>query len=165
MLFTGTQGDYNWLASHRQESHLAKVLRACPQLVLGKFVAILSFDSGPLTPTPEEIKAGWSSDGRIMYSPRITDASTIPFEHYDEWLIFPNETHVLPELEVFINWGAFSLADEPNGHPELRERLWSQLARIGPESYVAEGDYFLLATSDDLLFERAAAAVRALSVA
>jgi hypothetical protein len=163
MLHSGRHDGYRWLASHTNRDHLPGVLRSCPQLVLGKFVAITSFDSGPLTPSQEELRAGWSFDGRIMYSPTITDPSVIPHEQYDEWLIFSHETRQLPELQVFINFGGFTLAEtDPDHHREHRERLWSQLAHVSAESYLAEGDYFLFASKNESAFECVEEAVKQL---
>jgi hypothetical protein len=37
------------------------LLQLCPEVVLGKYIAITSFDSGPLAPTDEET-GGWLGD-------------------------------------------------------------------------------------------------------
>jgi hypothetical protein len=163
VIHSGRHDDYFWLASDSPRAHLPVVLASCPELVVGRFVAITSFDSGPLTPSDEERAAGWTFDGRVMYSPRITAATPVPHEQFDEWLVFDEETRELPELEVFINWGGFTLAveqEQPDHYRELRERLWAQLARVSAESYVGEGDRFLLASSNRAVFECALDAVK-----
>lgn len=166
MIHSGRQGAYYWLASHSREDHIRYVLAACPQVVRGKFVAITAFDSGPLTPSQQELQAGWSSDSRIMYSPMIADPALIPHEQYDEWLIFSRETRDLPVLEVFINGGMFTLAEQsPDFYQEHRERLWSQLARVSAEAYLAEGDYFLFASTNLSVFKCVESAVREVNTA
>jgi hypothetical protein len=159
-IFTGRHEHYHWIACHTRDSYLSGVLQSCPAIVLGKTVAITSFDSGPLSPTEEERGEGWWSDGRIMYSPPITDPGSIPHEQYDEWLVFQSPPGSVHDVEVFINYGDFSFASRDQIHPwdptwdrsilghdrALRERFWSQLIRISPESYIAEGDAFLFAS-------------------
>jgi len=101
-----------------------------------------------------------------MYSPQITDLDGIPHEQYDEWLIFDNPPEKLRDVEVFINYGGFSLATLEQVHDpwdstwdksaldidrKQRERFWSQLVRISPESYLAEGDVFLFASRNGSL--------------
>lgn len=159
MIYTGRHGDYAWIASHDQRSHVASLLRTCPKVTLGKFVAITAFDSGPLEPSARERKAGWSFDGRVMLSPRITAGIEIPHGQFDEWLIFSRKVKQLPELEVFINCGGFSFADERD--EEQCGRLWAQLERVGAESYLAEGDNFLFATKDAAVFACVESTLRA----
>jgi len=161
VIHSGTRGDYYWLTSHSNTDHISQMLASCPHVTRDKFVAITSFDSGPLSPSQDELLAGWSSDGRIMYSPRITESVRIPHEQYDEWLIFSHETRHLPEQEVFINWGGFTFADEDH-HREQRERLWAQLTQVSAESYLAEGDYVLFASRNRAVFDCVTKAVRRL---
>src|SRR5690349_1637822 len=84
MLTVGSQGVYEWLVTDRQFDFL----RTCPDVVLGKYVAITSFDSSPLVLTDEEKIAGWESRGKIAYSPKIQDVASVPRDQYDEWYIF-----------------------------------------------------------------------------
>lgn len=84
MLEVGAQGDYQWLTTDKQFD----LLRLCPEIVLGKYVAITSFDSGPLVPNDKEIAAGWHSRGDVAYSPRIQSAHEVPRDGWDEWYIF-----------------------------------------------------------------------------
>ena len=165
MIHSGTRGNYYWLTSRSNTDHISQVLASCPRVTRDKFVAITSFDSGPLSPSQDELLAGWSSDGRIMYSPQITQSVSFPHEQYDEWLVFPHETRHLPELEVFINWGGFTLAEEdPDHHREYREHLWAQLAQVSAESYLAEGDYFLFASTNRAVFDCVEQAVKRLNI-
>jgi hypothetical protein len=84
MLTVGSQGLYEWLVTDRQFD----LLQVCPDVVLGKYVAITSFDGGPLVPTSGERLLGWESRGRIAYSPKIQNVASLPRAEYDEWYIF-----------------------------------------------------------------------------
>ncbi|MGA7568905.1 MAG: hypothetical protein WBW53_22825 [Terriglobales bacterium] len=64
MLTVGSEGLYEWLVSDRQFD----LVQICPEIVVGKYVAITSIDSGPLAPTDEESAAGWEIRAKIAYS-------------------------------------------------------------------------------------------------
>lgn len=167
---TGLHGEYEWLTTHRDG--LDTLLRACSQVVVGKYVAITSFDSGPLALNETEKSAGWSSRKGAAYSPKVQSIETLPFEEYNEWYVLPSpfdlgqisETNVLKyplpsgEIAVFVNCGGFSLhmLDTP-AWQELVELFWNQLESINPESYIADGDLLNFACRNKDLF----AAVRA----
>jgi hypothetical protein len=74
VLTVGSEGLYEWLVTDRQ----CDLLQLCPEVVLGKCVAITSIDSGPLVPTGTETAAGWQSRGKIAYSPKIENAQDLP---------------------------------------------------------------------------------------
>jgi hypothetical protein len=54
MLNVGSRGDYEWLVTDQQFD----LLQVCPEVVLGKHVAITSIDSGALVPF-WPAKDGW----------------------------------------------------------------------------------------------------------
>lgn len=56
---TGSRGDYFWLTS--ADDDLDYLLTSCPQIVLGRYLAVTSFDSGSLVPNEDEITAGCES--------------------------------------------------------------------------------------------------------
>jgi hypothetical protein len=74
MLTVGSQGLYEWLVTDQQFD----LLKVCPEVVLGKYVAITSIDSGVLVPTEEEMTAGWESRLKIAYSPKIQNVQGLP---------------------------------------------------------------------------------------
>jgi hypothetical protein len=59
MLTTGSQGLYEWLVTDQQFD----LLQICPEVALGKYIAITSIDSGTLVPNEREVAAGWESRG------------------------------------------------------------------------------------------------------
>jgi hypothetical protein len=85
-LAAGSRGDYKWLSSSHHQ--LDDLLRLFPNIVLGKYVAVTSFDSGPLVPNADERQLGWDNRQGIAYSPRVTSVETLPRDLYDEWYVF-----------------------------------------------------------------------------
>ena len=88
-LFTGENNGYQWLVSTDSDCDL---LRLCPAVVVGKHVAITSFDSGPLALREQEQAAGWRTHGGIAYSPKIQDSSIVPQEYFSEMYVFEQAT-------------------------------------------------------------------------
>ena len=78
----GAHEPYKWLVT---EHALEDVLSVCPELVMGKYVAITAADSGQLVPDCEQIAAGWKNSGGIAYSPKITSLNVLHPEGWDEW--------------------------------------------------------------------------------
>src|ERR1017187_2295846 len=74
-LATGSHGAYKWLTTRHE---LDDILRLCPAVVLGKYLAITSIDSGHLSPSTEEKLAGWESRLGIAYSPLVQSVETLP---------------------------------------------------------------------------------------
>lgn len=88
MFTVGSHGVYEWLVTDDNFD----LLQLSPEIVLGKYVAITSIDSGQLMPTDKETAAGWLSRARIAYSPKIENAQDVPRAGYDEWYIFDAPT-------------------------------------------------------------------------
>lgn len=126
MLTIGSQGPYEWLATDEDFD----LLQLCPKIVLGKYVAITSIDSGEFVPNDKETATGWQSHGRIAYSPKIQNVKDVAREGWDEWYIFDNPTDLgishlkdnifeVPQeqghLSVFVNYGFALPAREKQG--------------------------------------------------
>ena len=156
MLVFGSQGLYEWLVTDQQFD----LLQACPEVALGKYIAITSIDSSPLLPTDEEAAVGWKTRGEIAYSPKIQDIKGLPRAGWDEWYVFDNLTDLgtshlednvfeVPQehghVSVFVNY-CFALHQ-----PEMKDLaalFWQQIERIRPESYVADNDYLNFVCSE-----------------
>ena len=171
MLTFGSEGLYEWLVSDRQFDFL----QLCTEVVLGKYVAVTSIDSGSLVPTEKERAAGWQSRGEIAYSPQVQSVEEIPSAGWDEWYIFDKPVdlgtshlgeHIfeVPQeqghLSVWVNYG-FAL--HPAERSNLATLFWSQIVRIHPESYVADNDYLTFVSGNKTLFASVREAVKALS--
>jgi hypothetical protein len=170
MLTVGSQGHYEWLVTDQQFD----LLQLCPDVVFGKYIAITSIDSGQVVPTDEETAAGWETRGKVAYSPKVQNIKGVPREGWDEWYIFGNPTdlgtshlgenifevpHEQGHVSVFVNY-CFALHQ-----PEMKDLatlFWQQMARIRPESYVADNDYLNFVSMNKTLFARVRDDVKAL---
>jgi hypothetical protein len=160
-LAIGAHGDYKWLSSRHQ---LDDLLRLCPSVVLGKYIAVTSIDSGSLSPTDDEKLAGWESRECIGYSPVVESVEALPRAGWDEWYVFAQpvdlgvsrlrsnmfDPPVTPgEVGVFVNY-CFAL--HPPEWASLADLFWSQIDRIQPESYIADNDRLTFVTRNESLF-------------
>lgn len=99
----------------------------------------------------------------------------MPHDGWDEWYIFDKPTklgtshlaenifevpHEHGHVSVLVNYG-FALA--PPERAKLAEFFWPQLARIRPESYVADNDYLTFVSINKGLFASVHRAMEALS--
>lgn len=155
----GQHGAFHWIQA--PEGTLLTLLRCCPELVVGRFVAVMSFDSGPYRLTSTDVAAGWRSDGAIAYSPRISGIEQLPMGEWDEWYVL-KQARALPPVDVVVNHAGFSpepaaTATESGRRAmdtldayaaERLERFWSQLETIRPLAWVAEGDGLSVVLSD-----------------
>ena len=147
---TGQRGTYAWIVWNAQ--FLGDLIRTFPELVVGKYVVITAFDSGPLVLSEEEQQRGWHLYGGFAHSPRIHTLADLPYDQYDEWYIAPTQLS-FAQCEVFVNYGGFRLQDAAE-LAALQARFWQQLDDIAPETYLAEGDNLVVATRDVALVER-----------
>lgn len=162
---TGSRGGYFWLTSGDHE--LNDLLMCCPQIVVGKYLAVTSFDSGSLALNEDEVAAGWESRGGIAYSPKIESIEHLPHDIFDEWYLFGSprnlgnlfqgnvfETSIqADQVAAFVNFGGFSLHS-----PEMKalaDWFWLQLELIQPESFIAGGSLLNFVTCDEQLFNDA----------
>jgi hypothetical protein len=160
----GVRGAYEWLAS---EHCLDDLLRLCPQIVLGKYIAVTSVDSGSFFPTAEELAKGWERRNGIAYSPKVEKVEILPREGWDEWYAFedrvdlggmaardsnPFEASLGPgAVYAFVNYNSLGL-DLPKLQG-IAPYFWKQFDWIRPRTYVAEsGDYLVVISSDKKFF-------------
>ncbi len=122
-----------------------------PELVVGRYLVNTCFDCG-LLQLSEKLQAdGWHVVGGRAHSPRIESHTEIPYDSFDEWLIFETPVEV-PEFETMVNHCAFSPTDYV--WEEKRERFWEQIFQLRPLHVIGEnyGAYFV--TRDQDLFDR-----------
>jgi hypothetical protein len=171
----GIRGEYRWLTMN--ECDISRLLELCPDVVLDRYLAITSVDSGVLRLTEQEKSKGWwtadearifhrapsgdrqgRADGKVAFSPRLISVGGLPnethpgcCESFQEWYVFENPVPAI-EMEVFVNWSGSRLYA-----PEWKwcaDRLWEQLERLKPESYIADGTVFTFATRNAALFDK-----------
>ena len=161
-VYVGSHGEYEWLTT---EHTLEDLLRLSPEIVLKKHVAVTACDSGYYALGDEEKAAGWESRGRIAYSPRIDSIDVLPRDVYDEWYVFES-LHDLGELvsqeknvfETPITRGQilalvnFGFALHLARFRAINDLFWSQLELVQPESYISDGEYLNVVSSNKDLF-------------
>lgn len=163
----GSYGAYEWLAT---EQSLDDLLRLCPELVLGKYIAITSIDSGSFYPTDEQFASVWENRHGIAYSSRIENVEQIPREGWDEWYIFenpadlgalirPSEKSVFEasltsgEVYAFVN---FNFGLHASSDKSMAPYFWKQFEWIRPQTYIADSGYHLMVISSDRTLFKAA---------
>jgi hypothetical protein len=172
---TGSHPPYRWLMSPGQ--YMGTLVRLCPEVVLGRHLAVTCLASGDPQPTDKQIVANWQTRSGIVYSPRLASTDELFYQRdgldspgYDEWYLLeaaadlgelitreenPFEPAHAPQprrLMVFVNYPAFVL-DDPS-ETVFADMFWKQLEWIKPESYVADGrDYLTFVTTNGPLFD------------
>ncbi len=167
-LAIGSHGAYKWLSSRHD---LDDLLKLCPDVVLGKYLAVTSIDSGYRSPSAEETSAGWESRRGIAYSPLIRSVEKLLRGGWDEWYVFAQPADLgvsrlgenifdsalkAGEVGVFVNYGFTLHLPERAGPADL---FWNQVDHIQPESYIADNDYLTFVTRDESLFGAVAKAL------
>lgn len=175
LLIQGKHDDYSWVVSSTHG--LDHVINTCPEILLDHYLAITAFDSGAIEPSPEEQELGWFATAGVMFSPKLRSVVGLPHDGYDEWYVFEKPTQFVPD-DVFVNYGGFTLEDAERVLERLgtstdlvgqrafidvcRDRLnlfWRELNRVGPETYLAEGDLLVVACRSPRLMDAILVAV------
>ena len=173
-MWVGFEDGYEWLVATYS---LGDLLNVCPQLVIGRFVAVTAFDSGSLVLTQQEVADGWNSKSGIAYSPKISDLKSLPYDNcYDEWYVFDARTEIgtLAEqggnifeplnkdtVSQFVNYhlGLHLEEQEP-----LAQLFWIQIHRLQPIVYLADcQSYSTVVSKDKELFTIIREGIRRLS--
>jgi len=172
-MHTGKHADYYWLEKIPSIGGwllLEDLLEVCPEFVLGKYLVITAWDSGPLKLRDENFKKGWLAHDKLAINPCVQSVDDIPYMNYDEWYIFP-ATPLLEPFKVFVNDWFFSLRQPEAAVPEaieniasigekvermreLQELFWLQLELKRAETYISAGHRFILATQKQELYQR-----------
>lgn len=165
MVYVGSQGQYSWIEFEWNAEELPTLIKEFPQLLVGRYVAITSHDSGPMPLDDHDLGRGWSVSNGVAVSPRIRNSEDIPHTcGWDEWWTFVDEPAEITPMEAFINNSAFTLVDPPIRNEGLEDEaalqylsrqqrrwqdaFWSQIARVGAEAYLADGERLLVAHQD-----------------
>jgi len=169
--FEGQRGEWRWFVTRNPIENIDAL---AIHEHLNQRLWIATFDSGMITPTPEELLAGWKSNEQAMVSPPLYSGLAIPSDQYDEWYIFGNCRPGLDAIERFVNYGGFNLADpravtpsfDPTWEPSglvwlspIQDRFWAQLTRLAPISYIASGDRDVVVTRNPRFAERVRRAI------
>lgn len=154
MIRRGQRDGFFWLVSG--DHTLGDLVDRCPELFVGRSVAVTSFDSGPLTLTPEELDSGWQQRDDVAIAPPDLDPSKMPIDNFDEWYLFDGQVPDFGSFERFVSFVGFSPAppeaaslEHIRGLEVLRVRFWDQLERLQPTCYVAEGGLLSVVTKSE----------------
>jgi hypothetical protein len=148
---TGQTGRFFWLVA---PSPLASLAETTVRYHPGLRLCITAFDSGPILPDPEETALGWTTVGKVLASPPLSDGVDIPHDHYDEWYLLERPPAPGWEPEVFVSYLGFTLVPteeilesyDPTWDRHgvdwlvpIQERFWQQMETVRPITYVAMG--------------------------
>ena len=144
---TGKYQNYLWLQTDALSQ--SDVLDKCDRYLMGKYLAITAFDSGELTLSSEEVRAGWKADNSIAYSPKLDELTidSIPYDGFDEWFFLENNK-LIRVKEVYVNYALFNLS-----YDRAPEGFWKQIFDIEPFLYVADGMRLTVITKEKLIIE------------
>jgi hypothetical protein len=155
----GSHGEYQWLTTKSHD--FDSLLMLCPTVVLGKYAAVTSFDSGSLDLNEEDKAAGWESRKGIAYSPLIRSVERLPQRGgFDEWYVFetaadlgqkgngnPFEAPLSPgQVEVFVN---FAEGFDLNVEDSIVILFWRQFEWIRSQSYISDTHHLLTFVSSN----------------
>ena len=166
---TGTHNNYRWLQS--TEHGIDDVLHLRANIVLERYWAVTSCDSGPLPVSDEQKRIGWKLAGGIAYSPIIHALDMLPIHAlYDEWFVFENAVDLggVHRGNVFegprtpgsvmglVNFGFIPL--DAVDFQDLVAEFWREIEWVQPEAYIAESDAryltFITRNSEDFALLR-----------
>ncbi len=161
-VFSGAHGPYHWLTS--TERYIGHLVELCPDVIVGRYLAVTAIDGGSPWLTDAQREAGWELRSGIAYSQRISAAAELFYQRdgddrpgYDEWYLFDEPPTHLGEvlkgnpfeednkprpgrLLVFVNWVGFFVLHDP--HPSVQTitgMFWRQLEWVQPDIYVSDG--------------------------
>ena len=166
----GEHDGYRWFEIVPETPGLERLAGALPEIVVGKYVAITSFDSGPLRLSSEQLAKGWTSVADVAYSPQVQDPKDIPADQYDEWWIFDAPAK-MESSRMFINNTGFRLStpkdtvDDPTWDLAAQQHwagvqrgwqdeLWKLVRENEPTSYLASNGQLIFITRDTDLAAR-----------
>jgi hypothetical protein len=152
LIAKGQHGEYQRLTTKYEVDGLA---RLCPKRVMGKYLAVTSFDSGSPSLSEKEKANGWQSRNGIAYRPRIEAIGRLPpTDGFDEWYVFESPTelgalcHKNPfdprpgpaPLHAFVNF-YFVLHDSETD--AVQDLFWEQINWINRECFLGESAQYL----------------------
>jgi hypothetical protein len=160
-IFTGTHGDYCWLAS--TEQYMGDLVRFCPDLVLNRYLVVTRIDSGTPWLTGKQRERGWRLQLGMAYSPPIATVEELFYQRdgldapgFDEWYVFDEPRDLggilegnpfLPEnapkpgrLLAFVGWLGFAPGSADPVFQRVQEMFWRQMEWVQPDLYISDGN-------------------------
>ncbi|WAC02154.1 hypothetical protein N7U66_20655 [Lacinutrix neustonica] len=159
MINSGTYKDYYWIEILSEKYDMNSLISKFPELIIDKYLSIVSFDSDSFLPTESELKRGWTYENEIAYFDEMTEfelSQKSLFDIYDQWLIFEKKQR-FKAMEIFVNYGGFSTdLNESRNELELADtkRFWNQIEEIKPSRFILNGDKLIFGTIKQTEFEK-----------
>jgi hypothetical protein len=176
VILTGTHGEYLWLTSS-YDHYSGTLVKLCPEIFIGRYLAVTAIDSGIPSLTDKQKTAGWEQRREILYSPLLGSVEDVFYQRdghevpgFDEWYFFQASPE-LGELQkgnpfeeataarpgrskVFVGMPSATVHDTDPQCEFIRRMFWNQIGWIQPESYVADSsDCLTFVTKNRDLFE------------
>lgn len=159
MLTTGKHNDYYWLDAVSHHDFMEMLITEFPEFILGKYLAVLAFDSDSFLPTEDELRRGWMYNHEIAYFDtlnafELSQKSLVG--GYDQWLIFDTLNRFNP-IDLYVNYDGFSInLKESANHLETAviNRFWQDIEDLKPQKFILNGDHFIFGTNDLMEFEK-----------
>lgn len=151
-MHTGSQAGY-WVVEWTEDwdSSFNDLIGRFPEIVVGRYVAIASCDSGPYRPTDAEITAGWHDQHGMAVSPRISEISQLPMPGFDEWYVY-DDSGAIDHCRAFVNHFGFAPLGASN---TLANAFWSQVEICQPLHVLGAGTpTMFFVTRDEALFRK-----------
>ena len=124
---------------------IADICNQYPSLAIGRYLVNTSFDSGSLELSQEEMQQGWFKIGALAHSPRIESVDQIPYDQYDEWLVFDHSVRI-EHFDTLVNYGGFNPIDFE--WTEKLDLFWEQVIRLQPLHVIAINESPYIVTRD-----------------
>ena len=173
----GQRGEYHWLTAG-DDVYMGTIVSRCPEIVMGRYLAVTSIDSGEPWLTERQVQAGWQCRSGIVYSRAVQSLDELFYQRdgsdspgFDEWYVFEK---VATLLGVILTGNPFVESNMPGPERIMRfvsqisyridrvkatqeqhdQWFWEQIERIHPESYIADGwDCLTFVTRNPELFK------------
>lgn len=148
----GHSDNYYWYETSSEKKSISDFISDFSTFILGKNLAIISFDSGPLSPTEEEIKRGWVEKNEIAYFNNINEEELKGpiFDNYDQWFFFDDPTEI-NDIDFFVNYTGFSLdADAAWLTSSVTNKFWETIKRVKPSRFLLCGEKFIYGSVSEL---------------
>ncbi|MEM6395831.1 MAG: hypothetical protein AAF741_05755 [Bacteroidota bacterium] len=118
-----------------------KFVKDFKKILLGKSLAVVSFDYDSLKPLVAEYRRGWIYDAaEVSYFGELTRNELehpIYANNGDEWYLFDCPSKFTPE-DVFVSYSGFRLIDLTSSDlmKSVQDRFWAQTIRNDPASFI-----------------------------
>ena len=148
MIYFGQHKEYFFIQTANDNCDFIRFIDEYSSFLIGKSVAIISWDSDSMKPSEEEYQRGWEYDeNEVAYFDKLTAQelkTNIFANNYDEWYLF-DEQQDLYQYNSFVNYSGFRLINknEDSDMNDLILKFWNQIEHNKPANFILYGDNFI----------------------